>query len=130
MTTIAFNWTSDAPTRPDVYSTRRGSSKYITLRYWDGSRWWSLEWGRGRNGKGELFTWPRHSVTRRPRWVREYGASLRVINVGQDDIQWGVQVTVFDDREVLEYLVKTRRLRADWQTAFQEEMRMVAEAKP
>jgi hypothetical protein len=53
-----------------------------------------------------------------------------VINVGQDDIQWGVQVTVFDDREVLEYLVKTRRLRADWQTAFQEEMRMVAEAKP
>lgn len=50
MSTIAFSWSGPKikPPRPDVYTTRRGDSKYHTLRYWDGGRWWQIEWLRKR----------------------------------------------------------------------------------
>ena len=34
MSTIAFNWLGGNPPSQDVYTTRRGESRYHTLRYW------------------------------------------------------------------------------------------------
>lgn len=69
MSTIAFNWLGGNPPSQDVYTTRRGESRYHTLRYWDGKDWWSVEWS-GRRG-GKPFTWPKGSRTRKP--TSKYG---------------------------------------------------------
>lgn len=127
MSTIAFSWSGPKikPPRPDVYTTRRGDSKYHTLRYWDGGRWWQIEWGRGR--VSAPFKWPKGSRTRFPggelsRYRDTMG--LRRINIQfQGAIQWGTPYRVYDDKEVLAYLVNTGRLHADWRTMYQVEMR-------
>lgn len=122
MSRIAFSFTSGTPPRPDVYTTRRGDSRYQTLRYWDGEGWWEIAWGNSRGGKP--FTWPKGSRTRKP--VSKYGPidfHIRKISAHLSNIQWGTPYRVYDDKEVLAYLVKTGRLPADWRNAYQIEMR-------
>ncbi len=122
MSTIAFNWFGGNPPSQDVYTTRRGESRYHTLRYWDGKDWWSVEWS-GRRG-GKPFTWPKGSRTRKP--TSKYGQidfHIRKINSHLGAIQWGAPYRVYDDKEVLAYLVNTGRLPTDWRKAYQEEMR-------
>lgn len=122
MSTISFNWHSDAPPKPDVYSTRRNESKYTTLRYWNGSEWFSIECSGGRGGVP--FAWPKKSVTPKPEWTRYYKSPhLRKISVGQEAIQWGEPYRVFDDRETLAYLVRSGVLPSGWRTDYQEVMR-------
>jgi hypothetical protein len=50
--------------------------------------------------------------------------SLRKIGVNQGNIQWGEPFRVFDEKEVLAYLVKSGKLPANWKTHFQAEMRV------
>lgn len=127
MSKIAFAWLGAAdskPPRPDVYTTRRGESRYQTLRYWDGERWWQIEWLRHRSA--QPFKWPKGSRTRFPAGMASYRdcMGLRRINDSfQASIQWGTSYRVYDDKEVLAYLAKTGRLPADWRTAYQAEMR-------
>jgi hypothetical protein len=123
MSRIEYAWQSTTPPKPDVYTTRRGESKYLTLRYWDGARWFSLDWGPRRGGTP--FTWPKPSRSKRPSWATRYGQNvfLKNINEGQAIIQWGEPFKVFDEKEVLAYLVRTGVLPQDWKTAYQAGMR-------
>lgn len=124
MSSITHTWHSDAPPAADVYVTRRNESKYTTLRYWDGARWFEIGWSRSRSGIA--FTWPKKSRTRFPTGMRSCRdtMTLRKIGVHQGSIQWGEPVVVYDEQEVLAHLVKTGRLPKDWRTAFQDEMRV------
>lgn len=126
MSTIAFTWTHAKPTARDVYTTRRNSSKYLTLRYWDGSQWWEIAYSASRGGNP--FVWPKKSRSHKPEWVKDYASRLclRAIKVHQDKIEWGEPYKVYDDKEVLVHLVKTGVLPADWKTAYQAEMRSAA----
>lgn len=125
MSKIDYTWLATAPHKPDVYVTRRGTSRYQTLRYWDGSRWWQIEWQRGRGAKP--FAWPKGSRTRFPGGhlsrYRDTMALRRINDPFQAAIQWGTPYRVYDEKEVLAYLVKTGRLPADWRAAYQDEMR-------
>ena len=123
MSTINFRWHSAAPPKPDVYTTRRNNSTYLTLRYWDGQRWFGIDYGPKRGGAP--MKWPKPSITKRPSWaVRNEGALyLKNIKVGQDCIQWGEPFRVYDQKEVLTYLVQTGVLPADWREAYQDAMR-------
>lgn len=125
MSSIDFTWLGGTPPRPDVYTTRRGESRYQTLRYWDGKRWWQIEWNDARGSRP--FKWPKGSRTRFPGGhlsIYRDTMGLRRINDSlQGAIRWGTPHRVYDDKEVLAYLVKTGRLLADWRTAYQIEMR-------
>lgn len=123
MSTIAHNWHSEAPPEPDVYTTRRNESKYLTLRYWDGERWYEINCTGSRGG--DVFKWPKKSRTKRPSWLVRYEATARLRKIGkyQGEIQWGEPYKVYDEREVVAHLVKTGRLPADWREAYQDEMR-------
>lgn len=128
MSKIAFAWLGAAdskPPRPDVYTTRRGESRYQTLRYWDGEAWWEIAYSYSRGGKP--FTWPKGSRTRKPRrpiWDKSPRQFyIRKISAHLGAIQWGTPYRVYDDKEVVAYLVKMGRLPADWRTAYQAEMR-------
>jgi len=123
MSTIAFTWTAGKPPAPDVYTTRRNGSKYLTPRYWDGTAWFEIAYGASRGGKPWL--WPKKSRTRQPEWVANQpcGLYLRTIRVHQGKIEWGDPYKVFDEMEVMAHLVKTGVLPADWKTAYQAEMR-------
>lgn len=123
MSKTAYTWHSETPPAPDVYTTRRNESKYLTLRYWDGERWFELNLTGGRGG--DVFKWPKKSRTKRPSWVVRYETTIRLRKIGvhQGAIQWGEPFQVYDEREVLAHLVKTGRLPASWREAYQEEMR-------
>lgn len=124
MSTIEFSWRDGAPPKPDVYTTRRGDSRYQTLRYWDGSRWWQIEWLRNRNSKP--FTWPKGSRTRFPSGMAKYRESMtlrRINDPFQAAIWWGTPYRFYNEKEVLAYLVNTNRLPLDWRSAYQIEMR-------
>lgn len=134
MSRINYNWSTKTPPKPDVYVTRRGCSKYLTHRYWDGERWFEVAI-RG-NRTGIPFTWPKHSVTREPKpqsweqapWItpkRRYELCLRKIHKNAHLIQWGTEYTVYDDKEVIRYLVEVGKLPKDWKTCYQQEMRDV-----
>lgn len=122
MSTVDYTWHSEAPPTADVYTTRRNQSRYLTLRYWDGSAWFEIGTG-GRGGKP--FTWPKGSRSRRPGWLSHYGnvAHLRRIGKFQGAIQWGEPFKVYDEREVLAYLVQRGVLPSAWRTSYQQEMR-------
>lgn len=124
MSKIDYTWHSETPERPDVYTTRRGESKYQTLRYWDGFRWWQIDWLRRRTAKA--FVWPKKSRTRFPSGMSHYRGTLglrRINDPFQRHIHWGEPFKVFDRDEVLKHLVKTSRLLANWETCYQAEMR-------
>lgn len=124
MSHIDYIWHTSTPPVPDVYETRRNDSRYQTLRYWDGHRWWQIEWHRARGS--EPFTWPKRSRTRFPAGMARYRETLalrRINDPHQGVVQWGHPIRVFDEKEVLAHLVKTGRLRDDWRTAYQDEMR-------
>jgi len=123
MSKIAYNWRTEAPPAPDVYMTRRNESKYLTLRHWDGERWFEIAWSGSRGGN--KFEWPRPSRTKRPVWAVAYKEILRLrkINSYLGEIQWGEPYKVFDEKEVLKHLVATGRLPVDWKDCYQEEMR-------
>lgn len=124
MSSIAFTWLGGKPPRPDVYTTRRGMSSYHTLRYWDGARWWQIDWTRNRGATP--FEWPKGSRTRFPgSHLSAFRKTMGLRNINaQDIIQWGTPYRVYDDKEVLAYLVKTGRLQKDWRTLYQNEMRI------
>lgn len=126
MSTIAYKWHPTPPPEPDVYTTRRGNTKYLTLRYFDGQRWYSIDWGGNRGGaKADAFKWPKKSRSKMPAHLKTYANTMRLRKIGVDQqrIQWGEPYKVYDDKEVLAYLVKTGRIAADWRTAYQDEMR-------
>ena len=125
MSKIEYNWINAAPTSPDVYMTRRNESKYLTLRYWDGTTWFELAWG-GRRG-GQLFSWPKGSRTKRPSWAVKYKDTMRLrkISAYLGEIQWGIPFKVYDEKETLAWRVARGVIREDWRTAYQAEMRSV-----
>jgi hypothetical protein len=123
MSKIDYKWHPEAPPAVDVYQTRRNESGYLTLRYWDGESWFSIAYSDSRGGSP--FSWPKPTKMRRPSWIVSQGERIRIrrINTPINDIQWGEPFKVFDDKEVLAHLVKTHILPADWQAAYQEQMR-------
>lgn len=126
MSKTEYKWQSGTPPMPDVYTTRRNKSRYTTMRYWDGERWFEIALSGSRGGVP--FQWPKNSRTKLPNWADKYRQSLRLrnIGVGQDTIEWGEPFKVYDEREVLAFLVKVGHLRADWRTAYQQDMRLAA----
>lgn len=123
MSRIDHTWQKQTPPKPDVYTTRRNESKYLTLRYWDGERWFEIACSGSRGG--DKFEWPKPSSTKRPAWaVRCYDTMrLRKISAYLGEIQWGEPFKVFDESEVLAFMVATGRIPADWKTAYQADMR-------
>lgn len=127
MSTIAFSWRDGNPPRPDVYTTRRGESRYQTHRYWDGERWWAIAYSNSRGGKP--FAWPKGSRTRKPRrptWDKSSPSLqfyIRKISAHLGTINWGTPYRIYDDKEVLSHLEKTGRLVKNWRTAYQDEIR-------
>ncbi|MBL7089939.1 hypothetical protein [Acidovorax sp.] len=122
MSKTDYTWLATAPHKPDVYVTRINTSKIRTVRYWDGQRWFDISLsGTTSRGSGTPFTWPKRARVAIG-WRKKYPLSLRKIT-NQAAIQWGTPYRVYDDKEVLAYLVKSGRLPADWRTAFQDEMR-------
>lgn len=123
MSKIAYTWSSATPPRPGVYTTRKGESKYLTLRQWDGARWWQIEWGASAR-KSMQFKWPKGSRTRFPSGMAAYRDTLGLRRINdQAGIQWGDPYKVFDRAEVLAYLVRRGYLPTDWETCWQDEMR-------
>lgn len=124
MSKIDHTWLATKPPKPDVYTTRKGESKYQTLRYWDGSSWWQIEWNSPKRFT-KPFKWPKGSRTRFPGGhLSRYRDTMGLRNItDQAAIKWGTPFRVYDDKEVLAYLVKSGRLPADWRKAFQIEMR-------
>lgn len=124
MSTIAHHWHTEPPPAVDVYTTRRNGSKYLTLRYWNGDRWFSLDYGDRRGAKP--FVWPKNSRTRKT-WVhRKYKDSMCLRNISASQataIEWGEPYKVYDEKEVLAFLIETGKLRSDWKTAYQDPMR-------
>lgn len=122
MSKIDYTWLATAPHKPDVYVTRINTSKIQTVRYWDGQRWFDISLsGTTSRGSSTPFTWPKRARVAIG-WRKKYPLSLRKIT-NQAAIQWGTPYRIYDDKEVLAYLVKSGRLPADWRTAFQDEMR-------
>ena len=115
-------WASPPPLKPDVYMTRRNQSSYLTLRYWDGSDWHEVAYSGSRGGAP--FVWPTKSQMKRPSWAvtRKANLHLRRINANVCAIQWGKPFKVYDQKEVLKWLVKENILRADWLTHYQGAM--------
>lgn len=129
MSTIAYHWHTETPPAVDVYTTRRNESKYLTLRYWDGERWYSLDYSTSRGAKP--FKWPKKSRSRRPAWAIRLNNQLCLRNISDSQaaaIQWGEPYKVYDEKEVLKFLVETGKLRSDWKTAYQDPMRHFYEA--
>lgn len=129
MAKTEYKWSRGAPPAPDVYTTRRNQSAYRTLRYWDGERWFEIAYSGSRGGIP--FKWPRPSRSKKPgpaSWSsqKQYDFALRRIHQHQDAIEWGEPFKVYDEKEVLAYLVKSGRLIKGWRTAYQEEMRRFA----
>jgi len=124
VSTIAFNWSAGKPPAPDVYTTRRNQSKYLTKRYWDGNAWFEVGFGSRRGGIP--FTWPKKTGTPMSKWEREANKAgkltLRRISKLQGVIEWGDPYRVFNEREVLAYLVKACVLPADWRTCYQDQI--------
>jgi hypothetical protein len=77
VSTIAFNWSADKPPAPDVYTTRRNQSKYLTKRYWDGNAWFEIGFGSRRGGIP--FKWPKKSRTRLYQWEREANVAGKLV---------------------------------------------------
>lgn len=123
MSRINHTWQKQPPPKPDVYKTRRNESKYLTLRYWDGERWFEIACSGSRGG--EIFKWPKPSRSKRPSWAVQYKDNLRLrkISAYLGEIQWGEPFKVFDESEVLAFMVATNRIPPDWKTAYQEAMR-------
>ena len=123
MSKIDYTWLATKPHKPDVYTTRINASKIHSVRYWDGQRWFDISLSGHTNRGGSMpFKWPK-----KPRvsigWRKKYPLSLRNIT-NQAAIQWGTPYRVYDDKEVLDFLVKTGRLQKDWRTLYQNEMRV------
>lgn len=122
MSKIEHTWLATKPPKPDVYTTRINASKIHTVRYWDGERWFDIAYSGSRSRSSSTpFQWPK-----KPRvaigWRKKYPLTLRKITK-QAAIQWGTPYRVYDDNEVLAYLVKILRLRGDWREFYQAEMR-------
>lgn len=124
MSRTDYTWSTAKPPKVDVYVTRINESKVQSIRYWDGERWFDI----GVRG-GVPFVWPKGAGVRCPDWAR-YPAHkdlLRLRSItDQAAIQWGTPFKVYDEKEVLAYLVKIAVLPADWRTAFQDAMRAAA----
>ena len=122
MSKVNYTWSSEVPPKPDVYTTRRNESKYLTLRYWDGECWFEIAWTASRGGVP--FAWPAKSRTKRPAWAVKYkdSVSLRRISASLANIQWGTAFKGYDSKEVLKWLVQEGILRADWMTHYQGDM--------
>jgi hypothetical protein len=128
MSKIDHVWQTTAPSKPDVYTTRRNQSKYLTLRYWDGEFWYEIAFTNSRGGTP--FTWPKHSYARRPKYVtKDRPLFLRRISARHGSIQWGVPFKVYDEKEVLAYLVRTGVLPERWRTSYQDRMRAAEAAE-
>lgn len=124
MSTIAYTWLTTTPPKPDVYTTRINESRVYSVRYWDGERWFDISTSDTKSrGSRVQFKWPKKPRVRMG-WHSRYKDSLCLRKItNQAAIQWGTPYRVYDDKEVLAYLVKTGRLLADWRTAYQEAMR-------
>ena len=122
MSKVDYTWSSVVPPKPDVYMTRRNESNYLTLRYWDGETWFEIAFSGSRGGTP--FAWPKASRIKRPRWWLERAKHMRLrkISAYLGEIQWGEPFKVYDQKEVLKWLVKERILRADWMTHYQGDM--------
>jgi len=120
---IEHVWQTSMPPKPDVYTTRRQGSSHVTLRYWDGQRWYEIAWSKSRGGT--LFQWPKKSISKLPRWhkgdiyLRKISDSLLAKYV----MEWSTPRKLFEPDEVLKYLIKIGALRENWKTFYQDEMR-------
>lgn len=123
MSKIDYQWNSSQPAKPDVYMTRRKESKYLTMRYWDGAAWFEIAHSNSRGGLP--FTWPKAPRIKRPTRRGEQAPDLYVrrISTSLGSIQWGTPFKVYDQKEVLKWLVGQGILRADWPTHYQADMR-------
>lgn len=125
MSKIGYHWNKGMPPEPDVYVTRRGESIYLTSRYWDGERWFEIAYGTSRGGTP--FNWPKRSRVREPKprySTKRYDFYLRRIHKDADLIQWGEPYTIYEEREVLAYLVEIGVLPQNWCEVYQENMRV------
>ena len=125
MSRIDHIWFNMNPPKSDVYTTRRNESRYLTLRYWDDKCWYEIGYTDSRGGVP--FTWPKKSRTRQPKsshWSGKHpGWVLRKIGASHGNIQWGEPFKVYDEKEVLAWLVKKGVLPANWKTTYQHDMR-------
>lgn len=132
MAKTEYNWNTETPTNPDVYVTRRNSSKYHTVRYWSGTSWFEINHTSSRGGIP--FEWPKGARIPKPNNQDYYcnqdiEFALRTIHTNQGIIQWGEPYKVYDKKEVLAYLVNIGFLTPDWETVYQDAMRTAEEDK-
>ena len=123
MSTTKFLFTKGRPPCADVYTTRRNSSTYLTLRYWDGSRWYSLDYGPSRGAKP--FTWPKKSRTRPPKVARDYNMKMCLRNISPSlatCIEWGTAYNEYDTSEILSYMIDNKVIPKDWKSHYQHLM--------
>lgn len=133
MSRTDYAWSAALPPKPNVYMTRRNASKVHSIRYWDGERWHDIgitrtlrrdAAGRITRAAAKPFKWPKGSGIRRPAWMRQYREQIGLRNISdQSPIQWGTPFEVYDEKEVLDYLVACGRLPCNWRQAYQGEMR-------
>ncbi|WNO05970.1 hypothetical protein [Rhodoferax mekongensis] len=123
MSKVDYKWMEATPPKPDVYMTRRNKSNYLTLRYWDGVWWYEIALSNSRGGKP--FKWPKPSAMKKPAWVSRPTTKLHIRKISSNlsNIQWGVPFKVFDEKEVLAYLVRTGVLPSNWRSEYQQAMR-------
>ena len=124
MSTIAYEWSKATPPKPDVYMTRRNTSKVHSIRYWDGERWHDIGTARGRVATDRPFKWPKKARVSRPSWMRHYEGRIELRKItDQSVIQWGTPFKVYDEKELIACLVENKVLPADWKEQTQAVMR-------
>lgn len=130
MSIIKYNWNTESPnTTPGIYTTCLSNERYTAMRWWDGRLWWDICTSRGRIDR--LFEWPRGAAAnghRKPDWYHGSRLYLRAIT-DQGAVRWGAKYRHYEPNEVLQHLVATGRLPADWKERFQDEMRQASEKR-
>lgn len=125
MPTIRYNFYTGAPSKePGLYKSCLGSTRDISIRWWDGSLWWDLSVDRGQ--KAKPFVWPTGKQMREikpPEWFEPHLERLALRKItDQSKVRWGVEYKHYNPNEVLAYLIKKGVLPKNWREAFQEEM--------
>lgn len=114
-----------------LHMTRIGTSRVQSVRFFDGTLWWSID---PRKSKKPFPALPRCELVKLPEWIRDRIQRkmgrfyLRAVSA-QHRIQVGIPYREYSQAEVLAYMVKTNRLFKSWMDDFQREMRGEAPAQ-